>query len=52
MKSDNLNSGSDNDKETVIKESTGFSLEEKNNIVHYFINFCIPVNKENMIILL
>ncbi len=46
MKSDNLISGSDNDKENVIKESTGFSLEEKNKIVHYFINFGIPVNSE------
>ena len=44
MKSDNCNSLSDNEKD--IKESTGFTLEEKNNIVDYLINFGIPLNSE------
>ena len=46
MKNDNIKNGNDNDKDNFIKESTIFSLDEKNNIVNYLINFGIPINSQ------
>jgi hypothetical protein len=46
MKNDNIKNGSDNDKDNFIKESTIFSLDEKNNIINYLINFGIPINSQ------
>ena len=46
MKNENTENGNDNDKDDFIKESTIFSLDEKNNIVNYLINFGIPINSQ------